>query len=313
MPELSIIVPFCLEFPTVVFTLQSIAQELKNRVDFEVIAVDNFCNEVAQQSGGKQPDRASEQLPAVQRGNPWLKALKYETKLSHWQAKNLGVQHSSGKFLLFIDAHCVVSRDSIFNMLQYYREHHEQMDGTLHLPLTYHILEWHSLIYKLVDNREAGEVHYSFTGFRDSPEPYEVPCMSTCGMMMSRKLYDLLGGWPVELGIYGGGENFMNFVLAILGKTKWIMPGQPLFHHGEKRGYHWTGDDYTRNRTIATYMFGGEPWAKRFIDHRRGSKEVLYRILNDVIDSCGQHRKQIEQYQQMSIEDWLHKWSGKEG
>ena len=302
MPKLSVIVPFCNEYPQVLFTIQSIAQELRDRVDFEIIAINNYCDEVKAQK--REEDKGCEALLASRKGNPWLKVLHYEKKLSHWQAKNLGIRESTGKFLWFCDAHCIVSRDSLFRMFEYYRDHHEELNGTLHLPLTYKILEWHKLIYKLVANLETGEIHYSFTPYRPADSPYRVPCMSTCGMMMSREIYDELGGWPTELGIYGGGENFINFTLAVLGKTVNIFPSEPLFHHGEKRGYHWNGDDYTRNRTIATYMFGGEELAARFIANRRGNPAILQNILNDVLERTRPHREMIAAKQKLSIEEW---------
>ena len=49
MPELSVIMPFCNEYPQNMFTIQNIAQELRDRVDFEIIAIDNFCEEVQAQ------------------------------------------------------------------------------------------------------------------------------------------------------------------------------------------------------------------------------------------------------------------------
>jgi len=305
MTKLSVIIPFCNEYPQVLFTIQNIAQELRDRVEFEIIAINNYCQEVKDQK--REEDKGYEALLASQRGNPWLKILKYDEKLSHWQAKNLGVMESTGKFLWFCDAHCIVSRDSLLRMYEYYRNHYEVLNGTLHLPLTYKILEWHKLIYKLVANSETGEIHYSFTSSRPANAPYRVPCMSTCGMMMTRELYDYIGGWPVELGIYGGGENFINFTLAVLGKTVNIFPAPPLFHHGEKRGYHWNGDDYTRNRTIASYMFGGKELAARFIAHRRGNPAILQKILNDVLEKTRPHREMIAAKQKLSIEEWLAK------
>lgn len=309
MPELSVIIPFCNEYPQNLFTIQNVAQELLGRVDFEILAIDNYCKEVADQ--GRDRDKGGEAVEACAGHNPWLKYLKYEDKLSHWQAKNLGVAHSSGKYLWFCDAHCCLSRDALFNMFTCYKDHIGELDGTIHLPLTYKILEWRKLIYKLAADLETGDIKYSFTGFRESNRPYyQVPCMSTCGMMMTRSLYDDLGGWPVELGIYGGGENFLNFTLAILGKTVNIYPGGALFHHGEKRGYHWNGDDHVRNRTIANYMFGGPDLAARFIAHRPGKPEVLRSILEGVLNNQalqGQ-RRMIEVKKQIAIEDWIHKW-----
>lgn len=303
MARLSVIIPFCNEYPQVLFTIQSIAQELRDRVDFEIIAINNYCDEVKAQK--REEDKGHEALLASRKGNSWLKVLHYEEKLSHWQSKNMGIRESTGKILWFCDAHCIVSRDSLFRMYEYYRDHHEELNGTLHLPLTYKILEWHKLIYKLVANMETAEIAYSFTPYRPADIPYVVPCMSTCGMMMTRELYDYMGGWPTELGIYGGGENFINFTLAVLGKQVNIFPAEPLFHHGEKRGYHWNGDDYTRNRTIASYMFGGKELAARFIAHRRGNPAILQRILNDVLKKTRPHREMIAVKQKLSIEEFI--------
>ena len=294
------------EFPQVIFTIQSIAQELKDRVDFEILAVDNYCEEVKAQN--RERDKGGEAVEASLRGNPWLKYLKYEHKLSHWQSKNLGVQRANSDILFFSDSHCIIGRDVLYKMYKYYREHHERMNGSLHLPLTYKILESHKTQYKLVIDEARAEYHYSLTGYKHAEEPYEVPVSSTCGMMMTKKLYNELGGWPVELGIYGGGENFTNFTKAILGKKKWMFPGGPLFHHGEKRNYHWNRDDYVRNRCIATYMFGGEKLAQKMMQNTKGSQAVLQAIYQDVITKCATHREYIKKQQVISIQDWAKQW-----
>jgi len=307
MAELSIVIPYCNEYPQVLFTIQSIAQELMGRVDFEIIAINNFCEEVVKQ--GREEDKSYEAVSASQKANPWLKSLHYKDKLSHWQAKNLGVQNSTGKFLWFCDAHCIVDRDALYNMFECYKKYHEMINGSIHLPLTYKLLESHKLIYKLVYTPEIAEVHYSFTGYKTPTTEasifYQVPCMSTCGMMITRDIYNQFGGWPELLGIYGGGENFLNFTLAVLGKTVNIFAGNALHHHGEKRGYHWNYDDYTRNRIIATYMFGGKHMAANFTANRKGRPESLKNIFNTVLEQCKDQREFIKSQQVISIQDWL--------
>jgi hypothetical protein len=308
MAELSVIIPFVNEWPQAAFTIRNISEELDGRVDYEIIAIDNWCKEVEDQK--RTRDRSSGMVQSMSRHNPWLKYFWYCDKLSHWQSKNFGVQNSTGKFLMFVDAHCVVSRDGIYRMFDLYRSSYKALDGTIHLPLTYHILESKRLIYKFAGSLEAGEFHYSFTGFRPAKAPYEVPCMSTCGMMMTRELYDQLGGWPKELGIYGGGENFINYTLAVLGKKKWIHPFGALYHHGEKRGYNWNATDYIRNRLLATYIFGGKKWLDVFTKHAKGRPEVLDRLNKEIIQTCSEHRALIEKQQVISIEEWLSKWTG---
>ena len=308
MTDLSVIIPYCNEYPQNVFTIQNIAQELQGRVDFEIIAVNNYCAQVKAQ--GWDEDAGGALIEAAARGCQWLKPMRYSDRLSHWQAKNQAVAASRGRFLFFVDAHCIVGRDSLYDMYRYYAAHHERINGTIALPLTYKILEWRRLIYKLACDPEHGVYHYAFTPYRLAYESYQVPCMSTCGCMMSRALYDEVGGWPVELGIYGGGENFLNFTLAVMGKSVNIWPAdRPLHHHGEKRGYHWTGDDYTRNRIIATYMFGGTDLARRFTAACKGSQQVLQGICDEVLEKCAGHRALIESKQVMDIREWYAKWA----
>jgi len=313
--KLSIIIPFCQEHPQIAFTVQSIYCELRNRCDFEIIVIDNYCEELEAQLNkkGEKRDNGSEYMKShASESRPWLKYLSYSEKLSHWNAKNLGVQNSDGEFLWFCDSHCVPSKNALVDMFNHYKTHHAELNGTLHMPLSY-MLERPGLelIYKLVADKEQGVVHYSFTKYRNSTVPYPVSCMSTCGMMMTRELYDLLGGWPSELGIYGGGEHFLNFTLATMGKTINIYPSWPLYHYAAPRGYHWNYVDYHRNRCIATYMFGGEEWAYRYIKnikpHDSSGDAMKESIYSTVIGSktCINHRQKLTTQQIISIDDWL--------
>lgn len=304
---LSIIVPFVAEWPQVAFTLRSIHEDLKYKVDHEIIAVDNYCQEVADQ--GFHRDRSTEMVKSMAEKNSWLRYLAYEDKLSHWNAKREAIKIANGDIYCFIDAHCIVGKDALFSAYRYYANYWKELDGTLHLPLTYHILEDKRLKYKLVYNEEKCDLHYSFTTYMDNTLR-EVPCMSTCGMMIHRELYELTGGWPSELGIYGGGENFINFVLSILGKKKYIFPvGTALFHHGEKRNYQFNWYDYTRNKAIATYLFGGIKWVDGYLRKRGLSGRNYAALFNDVVDACHDQRQHIKQKQITNISDWISAWS----
>jgi len=305
--KLSVIIPTVLEFPQVLFTVRAVLEECKG-LDFEVVVIDNYCEEVAMQCEGKPIDRSSAQLEAQSRYIPQLTYLKYQNKLSHWQAKNVGCKAATGDVFLFLDSHTMPSRDSIQKAFQYFAHHREELNGTLHLPLSYHIMENKRLIYKMVDEQERGWLHYSFTGYRDDPMPYEVPCMSTCGMFMGRDTYAQLGGFPTALGIYGGGENFVNYCLSVIGKKKWIFPGVTLHHHGDKRGYHWNYDDHLKNKAVAMYCVGGLTWLKRFFEFAKGRPETLKKMQDYVIKTTEDHCKLIEAQKVIEIEDWINAW-----
>ena len=310
--KLSCIIPFCVEYPQVLFTIRSIIEELHGRVDFEIVACDNYCGEVKRQ--GVERGRDSAQIKAHAELKPFIKYVEYDDKLSHWGAKRKSVEASDGEYLWFCDAHCMVGRSSLFNMFTYFKEHKDELDGTMHLPLTYHIMEDVKLIYTLRTDFKAGVFHYSFMNMPKqlrNGAPFEVPVMSTCGMMMTRELYDKVGGWPYELGIYGGGENFINFTLAVMGKKKWIYPARPLYHHGEKRSYYWNATDYFRNRVIALYISLGVEYAEKFADsYTKLGKITRKTLFYNAATVCQTHRELVEKQQVIPIEEWVKQWEG---
>lgn len=328
--DLSIIVPFADEMPSVLFTLQSINQNLEGSgINFEVIAVDNYCDQLQEQMNhildiqipklntqkinreilteihktipplyenpsGESIKAASGKL------NPWLKYLRYDEKLSHWNCKRIAVEQAQGKYLLFLDAHTIPSSGAIEKI---FREYKKGYDGTMHLPLTYKILESRMLIYKFAI--ENGYFYtYKFTTFRNKPEPYEVPCMSTCGMIISRELMLSIGNWPQTLGIYGGGENWINYTLSVLGKKKYIFPHAILFHHGYKRSYHYEYLDFVVNRATAHYLFGGEKLLKNFLTITKGDQNILQGLFKPIIERNQFQRELIRSQQTITIEDW---------
>lgn len=315
--KLSVIMPYVNEWPQVAFTLRSISETLRDRVDYEVIAVDNY--HLSMKLQGYPPDRGHDQeagegkvIPGHIRSmadyNPWLKYVRYEDKLSHWNAKRVGVAASSGDYLLFLDSHVVPSKDSIIKTLEIYED--RCIDGTIHMPLTYHILESKWLIYKLKWEPEKGYIHYGFTAYdRTNTEPLQVPCMSCCGVMMTRELYDYIGGWPRGLGIYGGGENFLNFTLAVLGKEVWISPVEPLYHHGDKRGYSQNGDDTVRNHAIACHIYGGEKLAFKYCMNRPGDKATLKKLFEQGVRRSMEQREDIKSKMKMTIYEWSERWT----
>jgi hypothetical protein len=182
------------------------------------------------------------------------------------------------------------------------------INGTLHMPINYMLEQpGKELIYKLLYNKEEGIAHYSFRRMINR-EIHKVPCMSTCGMMVSREIIQQsLGMWPWELGIYGGGENFINFTLAVLGYDVNIWPHHPIHHYAYKRGYSWNYDDWLRNRMIAIYLAGGEAWLKRFSDASKGRPEVKEGMRLDVISKTKDHRDKIKAQQKYSLEEWAEK------
>jgi glycosyltransferase involved in cell wall biosynthesis len=336
--ELSVIIPFCNEWPMITFTIRSVAEALLGQdIEFEILAVDNWCEEVESQN--RVPDRGHDHkidpddksldygmyesdppgvelktvkshIAAMANKHKWLRYIRYDDKLSHWQAKNVGVAKSTGQFLWFVDAHVVLGRGAS-GMFKYYRNNYEKLNGTIHLPWTYHILESQRLLYRMVVDEKKAIFHYSSKRYdKDFEDPFEVPVMTTCGMMMTRDIFNRLGGWPLELGIYGGGENFINYCSAVLGIKKWIWPFSTIHHLGDNRGYNWNYNNYHFNRAIAVYMHSGIDMAYKYIENNvvGGSRRKRIGALQLAADKLAKHRKMIERGEERYLYDWIAEW-----
>src|SRR5574343_874962 len=215
--KLAVIIAGMNEFPRVIYTIRSVYEELRGRANFEIIYVDNFPDILDKWNQGRVPDESFEMIKGSVKHFPNLRVLEYRDHLSHWVCKRKAVESTDADFFIFLDAHVIPSRNSIFNQWEFYRKNHEQLNGSLHLPTTYKILEDRWLQYRLVNDLQDGYISYSFTGYRHgNGEPYMVPCHTTDGCMMSRRVYDAFGGWPEIMQAWGGGENLFNFVMSVL-------------------------------------------------------------------------------------------------
>lgn len=337
--KVSIIVPFVNEWPQIIFTIRAIKEQMEqSRFDYEIICIDNYCEEVHAQHSppdrghnhyvlnkqnlgryGIDPEKkkkATKQIGHIMAqsrvNGHWLKCFEYDSRLSHWNAKNLGVEKSTGDFLLFLDAHVMPSHNLLSDALDEFLDlSMGHPHCTLHLPLSYHILEEKRLMYKLIYEPKNGVVHYSFTSMPTVSEIIEVPCMSTCGMIMAKSTFDKLGGWPEGMGIYGGGENYINYMQAVLGFKKFLYPHGCLHHHGDHRKYSFNWTDYHRNRLIATYLYGGSDMADKYqvgLGNNNGTK-IMQR---QALEAATAHQKKMSHLTfEVELEVWVKQWEGK--
>lgn len=318
--DLSVIIPVANEHPQILFTLQSLYCELEGLVDYEVVVVDNWCNDLIRQ--GRERDNTKEKIETLikDRYTPWIKYVEYSEKLSHWNAKNAGIKASTGDTLLFVDGHCVPSQGTIRGMLDYYRRNQARLDGTLHLPLSYLLAgNNHSLVYKLdPSGLDHCYLSYSFTGYKLRSSPMQVPVMSSCGMMISRDLMEnTLKLWPEQLGIYQGGEHYVCFTLAMLGKKMHVYPSAPLFHYAAPRGYEFNWTDLHVNRTLAMYLLFGREGAEKYMykvgsDHGKDeAMEICESISHKVVSNKAlqERREYIKENAVTTPEEYVSNWA----
>lgn len=314
MPELSIIICGVNEWPRLQYTIRAVREEFRDRADFEIVYVDNFPDRPDPHNADRQPDGSWEAMQAAARHIPELRVMEYRDHLSHWVCKRKAVESSTADFFLFLDAHVVPGRDGLYNQFALYRAQYDYgvINGSFHVPTTYHVLENKALQYKMHNELDKGWLGYSFTGHRAGKgHPYRVCCHTTDGCLIHRSVYEAFGGWPEIMTAWGGGENLFNFVLSILGMNKWLMPGQPLYHDGAPRGYAYTWEGlHLINRLIAMYFIGGRKLADRYIANQKGdpdrNRETAERVLAD--QEVKAQREHIKRRQVIDIETWAANW-----
>ena len=304
--KLSVIIPYCNEYPQIIFTVQNIMTELEG-IDAEVITISNKGNiPFTTKDGTIIPDYGFWKLQNSSYAKTGkLKNIRYDDKQGHWGAKNAGIKLATGKRLLFIDSHCVVSKNAILDMMN------TPCEGSLHMQIHY-MLDTKPLIY----SARPESMHYTFAGCPSGKtSPFQVPVMSTCGMMIERKTLDHIGKWNPELGIYGGGENYMMYKLGTCGYPIQIHHTAALYHYAEKRGYSWNYDDHVRNQFIAAYCVGGEEWLQVLAEERKikknSNKVRIDEIADDVRAKCQEDRDYIKSIQKYTIAEYFKMWEGK--
>lgn len=354
--ECSIIMPFCNEVPQCLFTIQSLIEELDGFCKYEILAIDNMsdqyinCQTDADYDGKtiKIGDH-SRSFPVRQReffhqkvfnkklnmevdrfiGTYFFKKgivkyLQYDARQGHWQAKNYGIANSTGKYLFFIDAHCVMKRDSLRKMIQFLRDRPNEKIGGVHAYINY-MLDSHSLEYKPQKKTFGYQFCSAQTVWQDlpngkkravrRPEPYQVCVMSTCGMLTPRSAIEALGGWNKELGIYGGGESYINWKQSTCGWSHWIHPECECWHWAEKRGYSWNHTDFVRNSFIAAYCVGGDEFLNQQVELRcqKDRPEVIERLAADIRENCTDDMEFIRNNQIISFNDYIDYWTENPG
>lgn len=265
---LSIIIPFVVEMPQLLFTVQSLTYELRDRCDYEILCVDNKIPSIFESDHSELNGSIYIQKKIDAGVLPNVRLLKYPNALSHWGAKNFAVDNAAGDTLLFLDAHVLTQPGCIYDMYHVYQQFALHREGSLHLPISYMLDNKIRLVYELVYEPDKGKVDYRFKPMElTNREVMRVPCMSTCGMLISKYLLvDVLKKWPDELGSYSGGEQYINFTMAVLGLKKYIYCLGDLQHYAAPRAYEMDPFDVARNKAIATFLFGGHELMTLFVN-----------------------------------------------
>lgn len=299
--DCSVVITTCNEYPKVCFAVQSAIVELQENFNYEVLVVDNLST-----------DETKDHFTELR--NNKVKYFPYAEKQSHWCAKNHGIKNSTGKYVFFLDAHCILGKDTLKNMIGFLdkKEQNNEKIGAVHC---YHnaIMMNQPKEYELKFGKLAYRFMTAQTILNGKKEPYQIGVATTDGMMVPRKVFDELGAWHPEFGIRAGGEAYMNFKQSTCGFGHWMHPKANFYHFkGKKYGYHPIYTDWARNNFICAYTIGGKEWLdyvyKIYVGKKKISKETGDLFYSDIMKKCQVEMEFIKSKQEISLTDYFKKW-----
>lgn len=309
--DCSVVLSVCNEIPHVFYTIQSLMNELDGYCKYEIIVIDNLSTDTF--TIGKKSYTLEEALTdknADETRN--IKYVKYSDKRSHWNAKNKGIELATGRNVFFLDAHCIIGRDSLRKQIEFL----DSFDGKIGGVHCYHRTMMGN---RKIFEHDCRKVKFLYRFRRAQTEgnfkqPYEVAHMSTCGMMVQKKVLNELGGWNKELGTRWGGEYYFNLKHGVCGYPHYILPETHYNHHKHEYGYGFSGLGGYRSIMIGAYSVGGEEWLDYFLTRLLTKKGITQHpnkyddMAAEVRSSCKEDREFIASKQIMTLTEFYKKW-----
>lgn len=201
----------------------------------------------------------------IEKSGHLAKHIHSDEPMSPPNARQAGVEASDGDLLFFFDNHCLVSSRYFERAVMDMRRGDIDL---LHSATTFYTGEGIHYHYRLT-------LEYNFWGGAsptpppDPVKPYQIAMSGHGGFVVSRRVWDELGGYgPQDLLVgYGGEEPLFDLKAWRYGKKNWLDPKLIHYHYTGERGYkrHYTDEYYTNMLAVAN-VIGGEAWMYKVFD-----------------------------------------------
>ncbi len=294
--KLSVIIPTRNEFTNLKFTVQALLDDLTLTIpdEFEIII------------GLNMPDPA-EEIFIEKLWWTGAEVLKYivHDQPSCWQTRQRCADIAQGDYLFWCDSHVLVRGDDLVRAVAW----HSGWKGTLKFGLNYILEAPHRTLYQYKWRPDKFWGDWS----RELPQPpdYRIMCSGTHGLI-DRDVFEEIGGLHPALGIYGGGEPYLDFKQHMFGYEIRCHPAFQVWHLAEKRGYSWNQQDLWRNFMIASFAVGGhdafDPLYQTYLDKCGDTQEWLdnlEQLKTEALELAAEDRAWIDAHADKTYQDVL--------
>lgn len=316
-PLVSIVIPARNEFPQIVFTIQSIINDLETFLkpsEFEIIIVANCCNDEV------YPRRALGGTVdyLMPRGIYWNRTLKviYDPLAGNHSARNKGVMVARGKYIFFSDAHMSYKRGYFKSMIETIDKTDGLVHGTVGWLGAYPIGNSMGYQYTM---KLGEEIKGTWSNRLLTDKPFYIPLQGHCCLGMKRKQFIEFDGYPAYHRCYGGGEFYLDMKWWMFGSKVSVVPEAVGYHLCAPRGYCYHHDDYVHNVLMIGYALGMDEWTERAYLNwiRKGNKEVVDRLYAEAKEEVKEDRefiakKRVKTFNELIVERPWDKLNDKE-
>jgi predicted glycosyltransferase involved in capsule biosynthesis len=208
-------------------------------------------------------------------------------------ARQLGAKSADGKYLVFLDNHCLVQTGFFKRFMEVMPKYNMDM---LHSTTQYYAGDNIHYEYKLTleHNFWGGSVHVP----QNADEPYRVAVGGHGGYIVRRAVFEEVGGYFEGFVGYGGEESYFDLKMWMLGKSNWLDPKLVHYHFAGARGYprHFS-DGFYRNMMMCANIIGGNAWLLTvYNSFKTWTKEKNSSTMFDLMMEAEQRSKQHAQW-----------------
>lgn len=194
----------------------------------------------------------------LERSDKINEVVVQQSELSPPQARQLGFNKSSGKYVFFMDNHVIPCSGYFERSIADFE--HFNID-TLHSCYQYYLRDTVHYHYKL-------KLKHNFWGESgpqpgDKVRPHRIAAGGHGGFMVKRTSWEAMGGYGPD-GLfqgYAGEEMYADLKAWLLGYSVWIDPKIKHFHYAGKRPYaRHRSEGFFINLMVCANVIGGVDW-----------------------------------------------------
>lgn len=291
-------------------TIHSCEIELANsEIDYEYVIVVNGEYEVKKTGAHRCPVASidlSRILEFVGKSGRLGHVTLRRGNLAPPTARQIGSEHAVGKYLFFLDNHCLVGKDYFRRAIADFEHYGMHM---LHSTTKFFSGDNNCYEYRLQLEKNFWADAQLTPG--DNVRPYRIAAGGHGGFAVRADVWHEVGGYWTGFKGYGGEEMYFDLKMAMLDKTNWIDPLVVHYHYAGQRPYerHYSAD-YYKNMMMCANIIGGEHWLYKIYESFRYKfpqprNTKMYDLLLQASDESREHKEWLDSRRLRTLDEQL--------